>query len=218
MSTKKLVIIGYGGNCLDIAEAVLDINEAAGRPVYECIGFLDDAPAVQDGNGLPVLGPLSAAESFGSDTFFVNGIGSPGSYRCKERIVAGLGIPNERFATLVHPRSFVSRSASLGPGTVLLPNVSVSVNAVVGAHVIVLPGSVINHDAVVGDFCCLASGVCLSGNVRLGARVYVGCNACVREGTTVGAGSLIGMGAAVVADVPADSVMVGNPARLLRQA
>lgn len=39
---QKLIILGTGGNCIDILDALNDINRHSGQPVYVCIGFLDD--------------------------------------------------------------------------------------------------------------------------------------------------------------------------------
>ncbi len=39
---KKLIILGTGGNCIDILDTINDINEINVHPIYECIGFLDD--------------------------------------------------------------------------------------------------------------------------------------------------------------------------------
>lgn len=37
--SKKIIILGTGGNCLDILDTLNDINSARGEQVYECIGF-----------------------------------------------------------------------------------------------------------------------------------------------------------------------------------
>jgi len=44
----------------------------------------------------------------------------------------------------------------------------------------------------------------------------IGSNATIMAGVTIGEGSLIGAGAVVTKDVPAGVVVVGNPARVLR--
>ena len=55
---KKLIILGTGGNCLDIYDAALAINRQAGQTVYECLGLLDDNRALHgaESSGLRVLG------------------------------------------------------------------------------------------------------------------------------------------------------------------
>jgi acetyltransferase-like isoleucine patch superfamily enzyme len=45
---------------------------------------------------------------------------------------------------------------------------------------------------------------------------YLGQACAIKQYLRIGRGSLIGMGSVVVRDVPPNSVMVGNPARKLR--
>lgn len=47
--------------------------------------------------------------------------------------------------------------------------------------------------------------------------VWIGGGAIICPGVTIGARSIIGAGAVVTRDIPADSVAVGNPARVIRQ-
>jgi acetyltransferase-like isoleucine patch superfamily enzyme len=53
--------------------------------------------------------------------------------------------------------------------------------------------------------------------IRIGANVWIGFDCCVLPGVTIGDGAVIGARSVVVADVPALSVAVGNPARVIRQ-
>ena len=46
---------------------------------------------------------------------------------------------------------------------------------------------------------------------------YLGANASVRGGVKLGNGSLIGLGSVALEDVPPRHVVVGNPARFLRE-
>lgn len=215
--TKQIIILGTGGNCVDIVDIVNAINCAARTPRYECIGFLDDEPGNwdRDVQGLKVLGPLDAASRF-PEAWFVNGIGSQFNFWNKPAIVARTGLPPDRFETLVHPTASVSPSSSIGAGTVLFPNVTISSNARVGSHVIVLAGAVVNHDDVVGDYTCVTSGVCISGGVRIGRGCYLGANSSIINGIEIGDHCLVGIGSVVLDDVQANSVVVGNPARFLR--
>lgn len=214
---KQLIILGTGGNCLDIYDAALALNRQASQPVYECLGLLDDNRALhgQEISGLRVLGGLADAARF-PDAVFVNGIGSPTSFWRKADILQGTGLPLERFETIVHPQASVSSLAKLGRGVAVLPGVSIAACAEIGHHVILLQGSIISHHCHIGDYGCVASGACLSGNVEASPFCYIGANASVRNGIKLGTRSLVGIGAVVVEDVPDNHVVVGNPAKYLR--
>jgi acetyltransferase-like isoleucine patch superfamily enzyme len=53
--------------------------------------------------------------------------------------------------------------------------------------------------------------------VRIGAGAFLGVSSAVLPGVTVGAGAYVGAHAVVVRDVPAHTVVVGNPARAVRR-
>lgn len=216
---KKIAIFGTGGNCVDILDAIAEINAASGERVYDCLGFFDDDPAKQGKTflGAPVIGPLSMAKEF-TDCAFVFGIGSVSNYWKRHEILARIGIEDERYETIVHPTASVSRSASLGHGTVVLQHVTIATNVSIGKHVYILPNSVISHNAVISDFTCITGGVCISGNVRVGHNCYLGTNSAIKGGLSIGNYALLGMGSVALEDVPDDSVFVGNPARFLRRA
>ncbi len=58
----------------------------------------------------------------------------------------------------------------------------------------------------------------LAGKVRVGDYASVGTNATVLPGLSLGEGAIVGAGAVVTKDVPAYTVVAGNPARPLRRA
>jgi len=210
MTRKPIVVLGTGGNSLDIAESIESL------PEWELVGFLDDDPRRRGASviGYRVLGELPAAREMAGH-WFVNGIGSPATFRRKREIVARTGVPRERFATIVHPSATVSSRATLGHGVVILQNATVAVHAALGDHVIVLPSSVVSHDCVVGDYTCLAGGCCLSGGVEVGSDSYVGTNVAIRQGVRIGRGAMLGMGAVLIRDVPAGETWAGTPAKRL---
>jgi len=214
----KLIILGVGGNCIDILDTVREINEKSERPVYECIGFLDDDRETwgEDHEGVEVLGPLEKAASY-RDCFFVNGIGSPNNFWKKREILSRTKIPLERFATIVHPSASVSKMSQLGHGTVVFQNATIASHVRVGHHVVVLPNSVLSHDVSVGDYSCIAGGVCVSGLVTIGQSCYLGTHSSIKEAVMIGDGCLIGMGSVVLDNVQENSVVVGHPARFLRK-
>jgi acetyltransferase-like isoleucine patch superfamily enzyme len=53
--------------------------------------------------------------------------------------------------------------------------------------------------------------------VRIGRNVWIGFDACVLPGVTIGEGAVVGARSVVAADVPAYTVVAGNPARIIRR-
>jgi acetyltransferase-like isoleucine patch superfamily enzyme len=53
--------------------------------------------------------------------------------------------------------------------------------------------------------------------VRIGRNVWIGFDACVLPGVTIGEGSIVGARSVVFEDVPPYTVVVGNPARVIRR-
>lgn len=53
-------------------------------------------------------------------------------------------------------------------------------------------------------------------DVRVGHNVWIGYGACLLRGVTVGENCVVGASSVVTTDFPADSVLAGSPARLIR--
>ena len=55
-----------------------------------------------------------------------------------------------------------------------------------------------------------------AGAVIIGNNVFVGVNAVILRNVRIGDNSVIGAGAVVTADIPANSLVAGNPAKVIR--
>jgi acetyltransferase-like isoleucine patch superfamily enzyme len=52
--------------------------------------------------------------------------------------------------------------------------------------------------------------------VRIGSNAWIGFEACLLPGVAVGEGAIVGARSVVAEDVPAYTVVAGNPARVIR--
>ena len=52
--------------------------------------------------------------------------------------------------------------------------------------------------------------------VKIGNNVWIGAKATILKGVTIGDGAIIGANAVVVKDVPANAIVVGNPASIVK--
>jgi sugar O-acyltransferase (sialic acid O-acetyltransferase NeuD family) len=214
---RTLVVVGAGGFGRETVEAIRALNAAGAR--WRLAGYLDDDPARHGTviGGVPVLGGIAELDRMPEASVVVC-TGRPDNYVSRPRIVERLGLPPERYATIIHPSASVSVTSRVGPGSVLLAQTVLTAAVTVGSHVAVMPHVTLTHDDVVADFATMASGVCLGGNVSVGRCAYIGAGALVRENRSVGSCALVGMGAIVTRDVPPGEVWAGVPARHIRKA
>jgi sugar O-acyltransferase (sialic acid O-acetyltransferase NeuD family) len=182
------------------------------------IGLLDDDPAAvgRRVHGIEVIGPSEAVHDH-PGALVAACVASPGDPLRRLALAGRLGLPPERFATLVHPAATVAASCSIGPGSVLHAGTVLTADVELGAHVAVMPAVVLTHDDVVGEGVTFGAGVRVAGGVTIEPGAYVGSGALVREGLVIGAGAVVGMGAVVTRSVPAGEVWAGVPARCVRE-
>lgn len=199
------MVWGAGGHAAVVAEAAA----AAGRTV---VGFLDDTEGASGApGGAPLFRTLAAVADLAPPVAVALGVGANGvRVRLADRAeAAGLDL-----VTVVHPRAWVSPTARLGAGAVVMAGAVVQARADAGRACIVNTGATVDHDCVLGAGAHVSPGAHLSGSVTLGDGAWVGTGASVRDGVAIGARTQVGAGAAVVSDLPADAVAFGVPARV----
>lgn len=118
-----------------------------------------------------------------------------------------------RWATVIHAAAWVSPTARLAVGVVVLANAVVNTGARLGRHVLVNSAAVVEHDVRIGDGSHVAPAAAIGGGATIGEHVFVGLGARVRDHIEVGAGAVIGMGAVVVESIAPGATVVGVPAR-----
>jgi len=203
---ENLYVVGRGGAGRETMQWCLDFIRA-GAP-FRIAGFIDDN-VDETGSPYPCFGPIRSFAPSEND-LVVCSVGDPAT---RARIVQTLTEIGWRFATIVHPTARVGERCSIGPGSVLGPNVVLTCDARVGAHCLLNAGVLISHDCRVGDFCTLAGGVSFGGGVQVGEGVLIGLNATILPRLTIGQESVIGAGAVVTKDVSPSMVAVGVPAQ-----
>jgi len=82
----------------------------------------------------------------------------------------------------------------------------------IGDNVIMAPKShILAHDSSVGLFL----GYTKVANVKIGNNVFIGANSTVLMGVTIGDNVIIGAGSVVTKDIPSNTVVAGNPAKII---
>ncbi len=157
---KRLIILGAGG----YGKTVADVARQLGA--YDTIAFLDDGK-MEPG----VLGKCSGFTNYiGKDTDIYPAFGNnEGRMQWLFAILAAGGsVP-----TLVHPRAYVSPTAVLGKGTVVLPFAVVNTGVTVKEGCIINIGALIDHDCVIEAGTHLCPGVIVKAENRIPAKAKI---------------------------------------------
>lgn len=202
---EKLLIFPFNGNGLEALDCIGN--------QYEFVGFIDDTPEKQgiSAQGFPVYS-REALEKF-PEAKVLAVPGSPLNFQKRAGIIAGLNLPENRWATLIHPKAVVSPLAELGKNILLMAGVVLTSNCKIGNHVCILPNSVIHHDSQIRDFTLIGSAVVVAGNVTVGENCYIGSGSNIINGISIGDRTLVGLGSNVIQSVEENVKIAGNPAK-----
>jgi tetrahydrodipicolinate N-acetyltransferase len=124
----------------------------------------------------------------------------------------------------IEPGAFIRDKVEIGDRVIVMMGAVVNIGAIIGAGTMIDMNAVVGARAIVGSDCHIGAGAVLAGvleppsadPVVIEDEVLIGANAVVLEGCRVGRGSVVAAGAVVTADVPALTVVAGQPARRIK--
>jgi len=110
------------------------------------------------------------------------------------------------------------RELSIGSGAWLGPNLVIDLadRVQIGEEAVISDGTIICTHFSVGERPLSAVLPPVRGPFRMGRGAYIGVGVIVLHGVTIGECAVVGAGALVRADVPAWTVVVGMPAKVLK--
>lgn len=214
---KKLIILGGRGIGMIAASVANDLG------FYKVLGFLNDllpiGTKVGKFNTYEVIGKSEDVNKYLKDEdiyFFVGYVGMQNEKEVYDKVIS-LKIPQDRFATLIHSTAIIPKGfCSIGYGVLMAPLSQLSPDTKIADNCILLPNSFLGHDSTMDRFSHLTTNSVVGGNVKIGRAAHIGSNATIREDVTIGDFALVGAGSVVLKDVPNNSIVVGNPAKILR--
>ena len=204
---EDLVLLSGIVHPAEIVEIIERINSV--KPRWNLLGFLIDNREIGSYyNGKPILGSCKDIVKYPD----VKVLPIPSAGKFEE----DHGLLMESIISVIDPSCFVDSTVKIGKGVTLFPNCFVGHDTVMHDFVFSMTGSIINHDNVIESGVMIASGVNLAGHVHVERDCYLGAGTKVRQGCRIGEGAMTGMGSVVVSDVEPHTVVVGNPAKKLR--
>lgn len=205
---KPIVVFGAQGHAKVAVEAIehAGSHRIAGFVAEGPLGFTSPYPML--GEDVDVrrlwneIGPFDAHIAVGEVAT---------RRRIAERLAREVGALV--FPPIVHPLARLAKTARIDAGAFVAIGATVCADARVGRHAILNTNASIDHDCVLGAYAFVGPNATLGGTVTVGDGAFIGIGAAVLPNLRIGAGAIIGAGAVVIRDVPANTTVVGVPAR-----
>lgn len=208
---NKLIIIGAGDFGREVLAWALDVQAAGAE--WQVEGFLDDNPAALRGYAVdfPVLGKLEDY-SFSANDCFVCAIGQP---QIRARVWQQVQARGGHFVNLIHPTALVGPRVQLGQGVIICPRVVLTCDLEIGDNTAINIASSVAHGARIGRHCQLSCFNDITGHVEIGDGAFLASRVTVIPGRKVGNNAQVAAGSVVAHDVPPNTTVHGNPARVI---
>ena len=212
---KKTVLLGPGGHASVVLEIMKQYDDVS------IIGFTN--ANYSDGQiykSYPVLGTDKRLEELTNKNkanyAFIT-VGSNGDNSLRKELFKKVMKLGYKSFNIIDKDSKIADDIDLGKGNLISPGVIINPDVKIGNNNIINTGSIIEHGCKIGDHTHIAPSAVIAGNVKIGDLTHIGLGAKVIEGIEIGENSLIGAGTVIIDDIPDNSVVVGNPGKIIRK-
>jgi len=189
------------------AKVIIDSLKASGKKI---LGLFDDNPKVKKLLEYNVYGPFDVIRLGNEDLIISIGLNN-----IRKKIVENLP-ETICYGKAIHPSAIISEYANLGFGTVVMQGAVIQTSVSIGRHCIINTTASVDHDCIIEDYVHISPNATLCGAVYVGEGSQVGAGAVVIPGIKIGRWSLVAAGAVVMKDVPDHVLVIGNPARVVK--
>ncbi|MFB0828775.1 2,3,4,5-tetrahydropyridine-2,6-dicarboxylate N-acetyltransferase [Brevibacillus laterosporus] len=125
----------------------------------------------------------------------------------------------------IEPGAIIRDQVHIGNNAVIMMGAVINIGASIGEGTMIDMGVIIGGRGTIGNNCHIGAGAVIAGVIEppsatpviIEDDVLVGANAVILEGVRIGKGSVVAAGAVVTQDVPANVVVAGTPARILKE-
>lgn len=209
-----MLIIGAKGFAKEVLEILVQLNDLNNIVFYDDV--TPNLPETMFGQ-FPILTNITAAQHFfqNIDPRFTIGVGNP---VLRKKLSSKFSSIGGQLSSTISPRASVGKF-----GNTIETGCNIMTGSVITADIKLSRGCLLNlnctigHDSVLDEFVELSPGVNVSGNCKIGAYSQLGTNAVLIPHVTLGQNVIVGAGAVVTKDVPDNSLVVGMPAKIIKE-
>jgi sugar O-acyltransferase (sialic acid O-acetyltransferase NeuD family) len=199
----NISIIGAGGH----SKVIIDIIRELGN--YNIVGIYDDNKTGYF-SGIKIIGKIADIVDNKKSEYFIIGIGND---KIRKKIAEEYH--QLKWATLIHPKTIISKTAIIKEGSVVCAGAIIQTEVEVGKQCIINTNCSIDHESIISDYCSICPSSTICGQVKVGESSFIGANSTVIQTINIGNYCIIGAGSVVIHNIPNNSKVVGNPARII---
>ncbi len=209
-----MLIIGAKGFAKEVLEILHQSNQ------LENIVFYDDVSndiSEKLFDKFPVFTTSTEAINYFKtiDNQFTIGIGNP---VLRKKLYDKFITFGGKYTSTISPLASIgSYDIQIGEGTNILVGAILSNSVKIGKGSIVYYNSIITHDCCIGDFVEIAPAVKILGRCQIGSFTQLGANSTILPDIKIGENVIVGAGSVVTKDIPDNCVVVGVPAKIIKE-
>ena len=203
-NTKKFILVGGGGHCKSVIEAIESIDGTI-------IGILDSCE--KSGSfvlGYPILGSDNLIPQYINECEFLVTVGQIKNAIVRMKLHHLIKKFDGKLATIIASSAIVSKHAKLGEGTIILHQAIINAGSNIGIGCIINTHATIEHDVIIEDFCHISTGAIINGGCRIASECFIGSQSVIINGIQISKQSIIGAGSIVRKDISANGIYVGT--------
>lgn len=209
-----MLIVGARGFAKEVLEVLHQLKDSDNVVFYD--DFNADAPDILYERFLVLHNIEEAAKYFSNtDNRFTIGIGNP---ILRKKLFDKFSSIDGKFTSTISPLARIGNFGNtMKFGCNIMTGAVITNDIKIQKGVLINLNSTIGHDSTIGCFVEISPGVHVSGNCKIGDYSILGTNATILPKVKLGKNVIVGAGALVTKDIPANSLVVGVPARVIKE-
>lgn len=208
----RSIIIGAG----TYGEVYLSYLQESG---IEVVGFLDDNKSLWNTEirKIPVLGGLDVLPRL-KELYGIEAVYCPiGNNKLRVQFLERAKKLGYKTPNFIHKSVVISPNVVIGNGVYILLGTSIMPYSVIRDYVMISMNVNLAHHSILEEGVFLSTGCNFGASIVAHKFAYCGISSTIMTGLKeLGENCLIGAGAVVIKDVPANAVVAGVPAKILK--